>query len=419
MKHQVVILAGGESSRFFPFNKLHKSFFKIFGKSIIEYTLESVKKTNPSQIVVVLAADNFEEEKKILVDHGYGENITFVSQESSQGMADAILSAKEHISDSFFVINSQHFHFDSFYSKFDEAFTNGNCLAAIGSAETDEPQKYGIFKFDGDKVMGIEEKPKSGFEPSNKRVVGVYLFAKEFIAELEKTEIFEYSLEKTLDRIARNGEVVAVNVGRDLPSLKYPWDVLKIKDHLFEKLEFKIHKSAVIEKTAVLKGRQIFIAEGARVCDFAIIEGPAYVGKNVVVGAYSQIRVGTVLEDHSQIERYMDVRNSYIGSGTHIHSGFVGDSVIGVDGRIGANFITANKRLDRREVETRVKGERVNSGLINFGVVIGNKVSVGINASTMPGVIIGSECQVYPGTITKGVFGDNLKIGVAPKTETD
>ena len=75
MKYQVVILAGGESSRFFPFNNLHKSFFKIAGKTILERTVESVKKLDPSGIIVVLGSKNFDKEKEIcdMIDPKYNQ----------------------------------------------------------------------------------------------------------------------------------------------------------------------------------------------------------------------------------------------------------------------------------------------------------------------------------------------------------
>ena len=50
---QAVILAAGESTRFWPLNKKHKSLFKIMGKHLICYTLESLKKAGIKEVIVV------------------------------------------------------------------------------------------------------------------------------------------------------------------------------------------------------------------------------------------------------------------------------------------------------------------------------------------------------------------------------
>ncbi len=410
MKFQVVILAGGESSRFYPFNNIHKSFFELAGKRIIDRTIENALKTHPSKIIVVLGKANFEEEREILGKSEFFGDIEVVCQEKPQGMADAILAAEGCITESFFVINAQQINFSLHAEDFLSKFKKGDYLAVLGSSETDEPQKYGVFEFKSDEISGIIEKPETDKAPSNKRVVGTYLFDKEFIKTLKDTPKSEYSLESALNESAKDGKVAAVNMPSDSPSLKYPWDILELKNLILNDMHGFISKEAVIEKTAIIKGKNVFIDSGARVCEFAIVEGPAYIGKNAVVGAYSQVRSGSILEDSAQTERYTDVKNSYVGRGTHMHSGFIGDSVIGQYVRIGAEFITANKRLDRKQVFAKVKGEEVNTGRTSLGIVIGDNSKIAIRTSSMPGTIVGSDCTIYPGEILKGTYKEGVVI---------
>jgi bifunctional UDP-N-acetylglucosamine pyrophosphorylase/glucosamine-1-phosphate N-acetyltransferase len=155
----------------------------------------------------------------------------------------------------------------------------------------------------------------------------------------------------------------------------------------------------------VLTGK-VIIEDGARILDFAIVEGPVYIGKNSVVGAHCILREGSILEEDTQIERFVDCTRSIIEMGTHIHSGFVGDSIIGDSVRVGAGFITGNKRIDRDLVEVKVKDKKVFTGSDRIGVLIGDNVKIGINVSTMPGVIIGNDSIIGPSTIvTKNVPG--------------
>jgi bifunctional N-acetylglucosamine-1-phosphate-uridyltransferase/glucosamine-1-phosphate-acetyltransferase GlmU-like protein len=101
----------------------------------------------------------------------------------------------------------------------------------------------------------------------------------------------------------------------------------------------------------------------------------------------------------------MEIKNSMIGEGTHFHSGYMGDSVTGQNCRFGAGFITANKRIDRGNIKSVVKGGKVDTGLVSFGCAVGDNSKFGIHAGTMPGVLIGSDCLIGPGTL---VF-ENLK----------
>lgn len=72
-------------------------------------------------------------------------------------------------------------------------------------------------------------------------------------------------------------------------------------------------------------------------------------------------------------------------------------------GRIfGRGFIVANKRLDRANIKVLVKKEKIDSEINNLGVMIGDKSSLGINVSSMPGSIIGPESLIYPRQIISG-----------------
>lgn len=396
MKYQAIILAGGESSRFYPFNDIHKGFFTLGGKTIIERTVESIKKTQVAEIILVLGKENFQEEKQICSSSEAFSDIKIVCQEKSLGMANAVLSAQKFIKNDFFVINAQHFIFNDFFKDFVGKHEVSRNIATVGLAETKNPQKYGIAVLNGEKVVGVIEKPELGKEPSNLRLVGTYLFSPRFLEELKKVKQSEYSLETALDITGKAGKVEFVKLNDKMPSLKYPWDILDIKNLIFEKMDFNIDPSAEICKTAIFKGKKIYVGKNARVFDFSIIEEPAFIGDGAIVGSYSQVRGGSVLEAGAEAQRCADIKNSCIGEGTHIHSGFVGDSVIGEDVRIGANFIVANRRLDRGEIKVEVKGEKVNTQKTSLGVFIGNNSQIGINVSAMPGTVIKEGACIYP-----------------------
>lgn len=410
MKYQVVVLAGGESSRFFPFNGIHKSFYKLLGKTILERTIESVKKVDPSEIILVLGAKNFDREKEICKSLPVFEDVKIVKEEKPLGQADAVLSAGEHIKDDFFVINANQFNFHLIAEKFIKAHSETGDDATIGVTETDNPSKYGIADLDGARVRAVVEKPLEGKEPSNMRLVGVYLFSKDFVDKLSQTPISDCALEETLDMVAKEGRVGSVHIGETLPSIKYPWDILRVKDAILPVIGSSVDPSAIIENTVIIKGEGVVIEKNAHIYDFALIEGPCYIGEGAIIGSYCQVRKGAVIGRGAEVERYCDIKNSIIGEGTHIHSGFVGDSVIGENCRIGAGFVTANKRLDRGNVNVSVKGEKKDTGLKNLGVFIGDETNVGIRVSAMPGAVAGEKSLIFPGVVLRGTCEAGSKI---------
>jgi NDP-sugar pyrophosphorylase family protein len=159
-----------------------------------------------------------------------------------------------------------------------------------------------------------------------------------------------------------------------------------------------IDPQAKVDPSARISG-PVIIEEGTHIYEYAIIKGPCYIGKNAVVGSYCKVRKETVLEEGVELQNSVDVKHSIIGQGTHVHSGFIGDSIIGENVRIGANFITANRRLDRKKVRVLIKGKMVDTRSSFFGSLIGDKAKIGIHCGTNPGVVIPEDSVVAPGTI--------------------
>ncbi len=417
MDKQVIILAAGASSRFHPFaKKTHKTMHYVCGKPLIGWTLEGLEKIGVKDIVVVVASDDTEIKQYIKENHS---KTKLAYQDEPLGMGDALLAAEDMLADSFAVgfghmVDPQ--VFESLWEK-------GDAGAKLLVDETDEPWKYGILKFDGKKAVGIVEKPDKGKEPSNTRSAGVYLLTKEYIEILKNTPQSHYNFEVALDELMKKSGVGVVEAREPVASLKYSWDLFVIRDYLLDNLPERKAKSAKIAPTATVEGK-VILEEGARIFDYALIQGPVYIGKNAVVGAYSIVRDHSTLEEGAEVQRYADCTRSMFGRNSHIHSGFVGDSILGDSIRIGAGFITANRRVDRKDVEVVVKGEKVPSQSSYLGALMGDEVKVGINASTMPGVVIGKGAKIGPGTCVMEnvdednlVYSDHRKATVAKKLE--
>ncbi len=396
---QAVLLAAGRSSRMYPFaQSKHKSMISLLGKPLLFYTIEGLKKTGIKNIIIVV------DKNSVVQDYfgsgeKFGVSLSYIVQPHPLGMGDALLLAAERIEGDFLLLHGYHVDVSSFAKTLIEKKTKA-IDAVLLAQERDDTWKYGVLTIEKEKVVAVTEKPKKGTEASKLCAVGIYLLSKDFLDVLHKTPPEHYQFEKALSDFAKIKHVAFVSTNSDTVVLKYPWDLLVVKNYLLKKSKKSIGKNTSIAKSAELIG-DVVISDNVTILEGAKIKGPCYLGENVYVGTNAILRNGVVVEKGAVIGAHMEVKNSVIMEGSTTHSGFIGDSVIGEHCKIAAQFGTANVRLDRTTVKVDVKGEKIDSELKSLGAMIGDKTQIGIQSSTMPGIVIGSGVLIGPATSVK------------------
>jgi bifunctional UDP-N-acetylglucosamine pyrophosphorylase/glucosamine-1-phosphate N-acetyltransferase len=404
---QAVILAAGESSRFYPFNDLPKAMVKIMGKTILEYTLDSLKNSGIKKLIFAVTKDN--QIKELLGDGSkFGLNIKYVVQPSPTGMGDALLLAEKYLENDFFLLHAHHVDFHKFQKILKDKKKENSDIVLLAKKITDPLclKKMGVLKIEGEKVIEVVEKPAAGTEPSDLGVIGVYLLNKTFVENLKKSPKDHYNFEKSISGFAKKANVRFAVTDIENVSLKYPWDILSLKDHLFKDLNKYIASSAGVSSSAQIQD-EVYIDDGAKIMEHATIKGPCFIGKNAYVGNNAILRGGVDLEENSVIGANMEFKNTLMMENSKVHSGFIGDSVIGRNCRIGAGFNTANVRLDRATVKAEVKGEKIDTGLRDLGMMVGEGTHIGIKSSSMPGKIIGRKATIGSNTSVAKNVADN------------
>jgi len=378
---QAVILAAGASSRFWPLNQRHKSLLKIMGRPLIWYTIESLKKSGIKNIIIIQGPKKDVEGE--LRNYDLGIKIQYVVQPEPKGMGDAVMCVQNLISGPFFTLHAHKVnagdYIEPMMGKFKETKTE---LIFLG-IKTDQPWLYGMLKFEGNKIAGLIEKPEKGKEPSDIKVIGFYLLPQRFFEYYKRVPEHQYAFEEALDLYIKEKGAEAVMVEKEPTSYKYPW-------HLFEVAKFLMDKYL---------GNKTHIGKNVKIYEGAIIKGPCYIGDNCLIGNNSLIREYTNLENNVSIGAFAEVTRSIFQEDIHTHSGYFGDSIFGKGCRLGAGTITANVRIDRGEIKSTVKGEKIGTGLDSLGCIMGENTKTGIHCSLMPGVLIGSNCQIGPGSI--------------------
>lgn len=404
---QALLLAAGQSSRMHPFaGGIHKSMISVCGKPLLLHTLEKLKSKGIKDIVIVVGKDN---EIKNYFGNGdkFGISITYVLQENPEGAGNAVLLAKEYLQEDFLLLNSYHVEIDQYVDQLSSVKTEG-VGGVLLVKQKENTWDLGVVSVDGNKVKAIIEKPKKGEEASKLCVVGIYLLSPEFILTLENTPAEHYQLEKALDTFVKNNDVRYLDAKEETVVLKYPWDLLSVKNYLLAHVKRLIANSAVIASSAEIIG-EVFIDEGVEIMEKVVIKGPCYIGKNVFIGNNAILRNGIDIEENSVVGANMEVKNTLVMENSKTHSGFIGDSVIGKNCRIGAGFCTANVRLDRATVKATVKNEKIDTGLKSLGAMFGEGTHIGIKSSTMPGVIIGKNAIIGSETGVMSNIGDDTR----------
>ncbi len=404
---QAVILAAGESSRFWPLNQKHKALIKVCGKTLIEWTVERVKKAGIKDIIIVQGP---KKDIEMEIKNKYPK-IKFVAQPEPKGMGNAVLQAEGFIEKDFLVLNPNYLDIRYFIDILIKKKKQTDAKMILLGKETENPELYGIFDMEGNKAKRIVEKPKKEESPSNLKVLGIYLLPKEFFNYYRCVPEHTYSFEDALSLYMKENDVPIARVEEAL-SLKYTWHLLEIKKQILKQKDNYIDKSASIGKNALIEN--CYVGKDAKIFENSVLKN-CYIGDNTIVGNFSLVR-NSIIENNCLIGAHSEIAKTLFQEDVHVHSGYIGDSVISKHSRVGAGIsrvgagiITGNVKLDREEIKTIVKGEKVNTGLKSFGIVIGENTKFGINVSTMPGILIGNNCIIGPNTIVRENVSDNTK----------
>ncbi|MDP2641665.1 MAG: sugar phosphate nucleotidyltransferase [Candidatus Yanofskybacteria bacterium] len=395
---QAVFIAAGDSSRFWPLNNgSHKTELSLFGRPILYWTAKGLVDQGIEEIIVVCKKNS-----TIPVLTSFQElkaDVKFVFQQEALGTGDALWQAKDFIQGPFFLVWPNKIEAGEIAKEILEKQREGAEVVLCGT-RAENLQDFGIFQMEGDKVLSIIEKPEPGKEPSKIRRAGIELLPEDFFSAYEQLP-FHHATDiiDALNLLIQKKKTQLI-VKEQLSSLKYPWDAFALMDALFKSRSFTPEKAATakIASTAVV-GKDVYVGENVKIGEYTVIEGPAYIGEDCEIGSHNVLRGPVNLEKEVRTGAFCEIKNSIVQEGTHFHSGYVGNSIIGKNCRLGAGIITGNKRLDRGAISSVVKGKKQSTGLSSFGTVMGDNTRVGVSCSIMPGVLIGSHCMIGPATV--------------------
>jgi len=205
-----VILAGGLGTRLYPLTKVtNKHLLPIYDKPMIYYPIQTLINAGIDDILIVTGGNNAGDFLKLL---GNGKefglkHINYTYQEGEGGIAEALGLAEFFASGEKICVVLGDNIIEKNIRKAVENFRRQKEGAKILLKEVPDPQRFGVPELKGDRIVRIEEKPKS--PKSHYAVIGIYLFDQEvfnFIktlkpsdrGELEITDVNNQYIEKGL-----------------------------------------------------------------------------------------------------------------------------------------------------------------------------------------------------------------------------
>ena len=393
-----LVLCGGVGNRMRPLRE-DKFMLDILGRPLLLHIVDMLRDAGIDRVIFVGNTGNAEGLRRE-VQRLDDVSCRVVVQEDRSGMAGAVEAAGELLEGPVLIVSPNDVVEPAAYRKMVESAEAQDCDAALLACRVGRYFPGGYLVTDADmRVARIVEKPEPGREPSDLVNVVVHyhrdsLKLLEALSRVDTVDDDRY--EVALDLLIREGRrIVAVPHVGFWGALKYPWDVFPVMEHFIWGLQRRVSMSAHVAPSAVIEGT-VVLAEGARVLENAVIRGPAYIGEKVIIGNNVLIRGGCHIGAGSVVGFSTEVKHSYVGRNCWFHSNYVGDSVIDDGCSFGSGAVTANLRFDEGVVNVQVNGARIATGMDKLGVIMGQGSQVGINASLMPGVLVGPGSVVGP-----------------------
>lgn len=437
----IVILAAGKGTRMR--SNVPKVLHQIAGKPLLAYVLDTARTLNPTKLIVVVGhgADR--------IRRAFPENdIHFVSQTSQLGTGHAVLQAVPLLDDAYPTL--------ILYGDVPLTQTQtlrtlvnaaGDSRFGILTAKLDNPDGYGrIVRQQGKVVRVVEQQDASLSEReiseintgilvcptvqlkkwlsnlSNHNAQGeYYLTDLVHCAVTENMRVISSEPERLWEIFGVNSKIQLAELERLLQSLH----ARKLLDEgitLIDPLRIDVRGSlncgqdVVIDIGCIFEGdvtleegvhigpyctiRNSHIGKAAQVFAYSHLDS-AKVGADARIGPYARLRPGTELAEHTHVGNFVEIKNSYLGSGSKAnHLAYIGDATVGRAVNIGAGTITCNY-----------------DGVHKHRTVIEDHAFIGSDTQLVAPVTVGEGATIGAGTtLTKNAPAHKLTVSRAKQT---
>jgi UDP-N-acetylglucosamine diphosphorylase/glucosamine-1-phosphate N-acetyltransferase len=414
---KAVFLCGGRGKRMFPITE-DKFLLDFLGKPILEHQIEVAREAGLSHFVIIGNPENIAKIEQITKKIP-GIKADLALQKKSLGIADALKSAEPFLRGQLLVINPNDVFSSSAYTKIIAAAEKVTASSYILGYQVQKYFPGGYLQVNSqNELLHIVEKPNPGEEPSNLVNILIHCHnnSKELLHYIETVQTTRDDVyECALDNMVKAGHKIKVIPYNDFwAPIKYPWHVFKVMEYFLDNAQPYIASSARISEKANIEGK-VILSDNVKVMENAVIRGPVYIGANSFIGNNALVRDYSHIGSNSVIGYSTEVKHSYIGDNCWSHSNYIGDSIVDDDCSLGAGTVLANFRLDEKNIQIKFGDSLVDTGYDKLGAIVGRGCRIGVNASLMPGIRVGSDSFVGPQVCLSQDLGANKMVLLEPQ----
>ncbi|SDL53560.1 glucose-1-phosphate thymidylyltransferase RfbA [Nonomuraea jiangxiensis] len=214
-----IVLAGGRGTRLHPITAaVSKQLLPVSDKPMIYYPISVLMLAGIRDILLISSSDQVPNFVRLLGDGSrFGLNISYASQESPDGIAQAFLIGASHIGGgpAALILGDNIFHGPSFSEVLEENVQDVEGCVLFGYPVSD-PGRYGVGMTDeSGRLISIEEKPAK--PRSNRAITGLYFYDNDVIdiaENLKPSERGELEITDVNLAYVERGRAKLVDLGR-------------------------------------------------------------------------------------------------------------------------------------------------------------------------------------------------------------
>ncbi len=351
---KAIITAGGRGTRLRPLTfTLNKHLVPIANKPMIFFALEKIARAGIKEVGIIINPGDTELPSQIGVGSIWGLKITYIPQEGGAlGLAHAVASAKEFVGNESFL-----FYLGDNIVLADLAFLisrfeKDNLSALLAFSKVQDPQRFGVPEFEGDKLVRVIEKPSN--PKSDFAVTGIYIYNSDIfdaVNNIKPSHRGELEISDAHTWLLENNKPVAwEEITGWWKDTGKPEDLLECNQLVLDALNSDERGENIsISGSASIQG-SVSIGSNVRLGDNTTIIGPAIIGDNCIVensniGPYASLGSGVRVFN-------TEIQNSIVLSGADINA-----HAIIVDSLIGTNAVIRSAKESEPQGHKLIVGD--------------------------------------------------------------
>ncbi|MCA9895296.1 MAG: glucose-1-phosphate thymidylyltransferase [Anaerolineae bacterium] len=326
-----LILSGGKGTRLYPLTYTRaKQLIPVANKPVLVRVIEAIHEADVDEIGIVVGHTEPEIREALGDGSKWGVKLTYIRQDSPDGLAHAVRISEDFLQGSPFVMFLGDNVIQGGISSLIKDFATNEWNSQIVLKQVDNPSAYGVAKLRGDgSIEYLVEKPAN--PPSDLALVGIYMFDEnifEAVNTIRPSARGEYEITDAIQWLIDNGYSVFPHVhqGWWIDTGK-PTDMLEANSLVLEELVPSVAETAEVDEHSMVDSR-VTVQAGAKIIN-SIVRGPTIIGENTVIensfigpftSIYHDVQVTNCEVEHSIIlenSRVIDIdqrlRDSLIG----------------------------------------------------------------------------------------------------------